>query len=252
MVSELKIHEYHDNIFESGMMIIGFPSVGLVSSIATNYVVRTSGLNRIAGILSSDFPPYTLINSGVPSPPVRIYAGDRKCTSTELCKQIVAVVAEFMPKPETVKPLAEALLDYCAEKGIRTVVTLEGVARPGNTDAPPMGVGSTPAARDMLARYGVEEMKEGIISGISGVLLYEGERRDLDVMCLLGTARSEFPDARGSARLLEVVAKMLPELKIDPDPLYREAEEMEKQLKKAQDSVNPQAKTSFEDSVIYG
>ena len=84
MVSELKIHEYHDNIFESGMMIVGFPSVGLVSSIAANYVVRTSGLSRIAGILSSDFPPYTLINEGVPSPPVRIYAGDRKCTNTEL------------------------------------------------------------------------------------------------------------------------------------------------------------------------
>lgn len=252
MVSEFRVHEYRDNIFESGMMIVGFPSVGLVSSIAANYIVRTSGLNRIAGVLSSDFPPYTLISNGVPSPPVRIYAGDRKCTDTELCKQIVTVVAEFMPKPETVKPLAETLLEYCSEKGIRTLVTLEGVTRPGNTDAPPMGVGSTPAARDMLSKYGVEEMKEGIISGISGVLLYEGEARGIDVLCLLGTARSEFPDARGSARLLEVVAKMLPELKIDPDPLYKEAEEIEKQLKKAQDSVNPQSKTSFEDSVIYG
>lgn len=252
MVSELKIHEYRDNIFESGMMIVGFPSVGLVSSIAANYIVRTSGLNRIAGVLSPDFPPYTLINQGVPSPPVRIYAGDRKCTDTELCKQIVAVVAEFMPKPETIKPLADSLLDYCDEKGIKTVVTLEGVAKPGSSDLSPMGVGSTQAARDMLSKYGVEEMKEGIISGISGVLLYEGERRDIDVMCLLGAARAEYPDARGSAKLLEVVAKMLPELKIDPDPLYREAEEMEKQLKKAQESTNPQHKSSFEDSVIYG
>lgn len=95
-------------------------------------------------------------------------------------------------------------------------------------------------------------MKEGMVSGLSGVLLYQGELRGPEVICLLGPAQVDLPDARGSAKLLEVVAKMLPELKIEPEPLYKEAEEIERQIKKAMESVNRPKKPSVEESVVYG
>lgn len=103
----------------------------------------------------------------------------------------------------------------------------------------------------MLEKYDVKEMQEGMVSGISGVLLYEGERLDMDVICLLGPARLDMPDARGAARLLEIVGKMLPELKLDPEPLHKEAEQIEQEMKAAIDSVKHPKKMGDE-SVIYG
>ena len=90
-----------------------------------------------------------------------------------------------------------------------------------------------------------------MVSGISGVMLFEGDMRDIDVICLLGPARANFPDARGSA-LLEVIAKMLPEIKIDPEPLFKEAEEIEKQIRMAMQSVEQQKKPTIEESIVYG
>ena len=255
MKDDIIVHEYGREKYPDAMAVVGFPSIGLVSSIAANFIIRTLSLSRVAGAISQDFPPYTLVHDGVPSPPVRFYAGKRKCDKRngEQCQQIVAIAAEFMPKPDLVKPLADSIVKWCKEKEIRTILTLEGINwLDKGEEATIFGVGSTPKARDILERYDIQEMKEGMVSGMSGVLLFEGERMRIDVICLLGPAKTDFPDARGSARLLEVVARMLPELKLDPDPLYKEAEEIEKQIKAAMLSVNQPKKMSPEESLIYG
>lgn len=255
MKSELIVHEYTKDKFPDAMAVVGFPSIGLVSSIAANFIIRTLKLRRVAGAISQDFPPYTLVHDGIPSPPVRFYAGDRRCEgkSGEQCEQIVAIAAEFMPKPEMVKPLADSIVKWCKENEIKTILTLEGINwQAKGEEAAIFGVGSTPKARQMLKKYKVQEMMEGMVSGMSGVLLFEGERMGIDVICLLGPAREDFPDARGSARLLEVVGRMLPELKLDPEPLYKEAEEIEKQIKAAMMSVNQPKKLTPDESVIYG
>ncbi len=233
------LNEYKLDVkFPEAVTIIGFPSVGLVGSIAANFIVRTMKLERIATIISKDFPPYTIVHEGVPSPPVRIYSGERKCIDGMRCDQLVVVMAEFMPSPNLIKPVTDLVLEWCKQKEIGMIVTLEGINVGEVTgEVQTYGIGSTARARIMLEKYGVKEMKEGMVSGISGVLLYEGERLGIDVICLLGPARLDMPDARGSARLLEIVGKMLPELKLDPEPLYKEAEQIELQLKAAMESV---------------
>ena len=248
----MTLHEYRTEDYGGAIMVVGFPSAGLVSSIAANFIIRTSELERVAGIMASGFPPFALVHEGVPSPPVRVYAGERRCNDGEPCQQIVAVAAEFMPRPELVQPLVSRLLDYARAKGISTVVALEGINWPGVEESKILGVGSTNASREMLKKYEVEEMKEGMVSGISGVLLYEGEVRGINVICLLGPARADLPDARGSAKLLEVVARMLPEIKIDPEPLFKEAEEIEKQIRMAMQSVDQPKKPTIEESIVYG
>jgi uncharacterized protein len=248
----VRLHEYSNDNYDGALMIVGFPSVGLVSSIAANFIIRTSKLQRVAGITASGFPPFTLVHDGIPSPQVRIYAGERNCNDGEPCQQIVAVAAEFMPRIDLVQPLVSRLLDYAEAKGIRTVVVMEGLEQPGVQEPKIYGVGSTEAAREMLQRYEVEEMKEGMVSGISGVMLFEGDARGINVICLLGPARTDFPDARGSAKLLEVIAKMLPEIKIDPEPLFKEAEEIEKQIRMAMKSVQQPKKDAIEESIVYG
>jgi len=45
---------------------------------------------------------------------------------------------------------------------------------------------------------------------------------------------------------------MLPEISIDPGPLYKEAEEIEKQIRKAMEAVEQPKKPTIEESIVYG
>jgi predicted ATP-grasp superfamily ATP-dependent carboligase len=50
---------------------------------------------------------------------------------------------------------------------------------------------------------------------------------------------------------LEYITKMLPELKLDPDPLFKEAEQMEKSMKSTMDGIRQTTKRGDE-SLLYG
>jgi uncharacterized protein len=248
---DIFIHEYGEEDLKDGMAIVGFPSVGLVSSIAANFVVRSMKLARKAAIISRSFPPYTIIHEGVPSPPVRIYAGHRGCEDKgERCEKLAVITCEFMPGPEMIKELSDIILGWCKKKGIATILTLEGINIAGDKEAKVLGVGTTERTREMLGTYGITELREGMVTGMSGLLLSEGERYQMDVICLLGSARTDVPDARGAANLLEVVGDMLPEIKLDPEPLVKEAEQIESEMQKAIESVQ-QPKKPAEYSQIY-
>jgi uncharacterized protein len=128
MEDQMFIHEYKKGSYPNAMAIIGFPSAGLVSSIAANFINRSLKLDLVATILSRDFPPYALVHEGEPVPPVRIYAGTRICDGVgEQCEQIVVVTSEFMPAPPLIRPLVELMTQWCKEKGISTIVSLEGM-----------------------------------------------------------------------------------------------------------------------------
>ena len=253
MASEMFIHEYSKEKPQEAMAIIGFPSVGLVSSIAANFIARTLKLDLIAAVISDEFPPYTIIHEGVVAPPVRIYAGKRTCNEQgENCEQLVLVTAEFMPPPNLLRPLVELILDWCKKNDVNKIVALEGInvgENPEQKDI--MAVATGEKCRAMLQTYGIKEMKEGMVSGTSGVMLYEADRLGRDVICLLGPARPDYPDARGAARLLEYVTKMIPELKLDLDPLFKEAEQMEKGMRSTIESIRQTTKRGDE-SLLYG
>lgn len=248
---EIFIHEYDEVDLKDGMVVVGFPSVGLVSSIASNYIVRTMKLERRAAIISKHFPPFTIIHEGIPSPPVRIYAGHRDCEKGERCEKLAVITCEFMPQPDLIKELSDDILGWCKKKGISTILTLEGINMGGEGETKVFGVGTTTRTREMLTSYNVKELREGMVTGISGLLLSEGERYQMDVICLLGSARTDVPDARGAANLLDVIGDMLPEIKLDPEPLIKEAEQIESEMQKAMESVQ-QPKKPVEYSQLYG
>jgi len=226
------VHEYKDIRWNDTIAVMGFPSIGLASSIAANFLARTLELEIIGGISSSEFPPYAVIQNGIPLPPVRIYAGDRNCDveSGMSCDGLIVVTSEFMPKIEQHHQLAVTFLDWFKKNNVRTVICLEGIPQFDPEENKILGVGSTNAANEIMDRYSIERLEDSLVRGTSGVMLYEGAMRNMDVLAILAPARMDQPDPRGAAKLMEPLARMLPELKIDPEPLYKEAEETERRM----------------------
>ncbi|MDR0198702.1 MAG: PAC2 family protein [Methanomassiliicoccaceae archaeon] len=229
-MTKFTVHRYKDVEWEDPIAIVGFPSLGLAGSIAANFLSRSLELEVVGGIGSPEFPPYAVVQNGVPLPPIRMYGRERRCDDTGVgCDGLIVVTSEFMLKLEQHYPLAVTLLDWFAENGVKKVICLEGIVM-FDSDAGIYGIGSTPAANDIMEKYSIERMSDNIVRGTSGVMLYEGRMRNMDVIAILGPARSDIPDPRGAAKLMEPLARMLPELRIDTDPLYKEAEEIEKRI----------------------
>jgi uncharacterized protein len=231
MEDEVQIIEYKDMDLSNSVLIEAFPTVGLVSSIAGHFIIEQLKLEEIGTISSRYFMPAAVIHNGMPSPPVRIYAGKKICGPNGSCDQIVVIISEFMPAVNIIKPVADKILAWAQKKKCSYIVNLEGTHGLNPKKPKTYGVATTQKMKDILKKYNIEETKEGMITGITGVLLFEGARLKRDVVCLLAEAHSSFPDSRAAALLVEALDKMLPEIEMDTQPLYKEAEEIEQKIR---------------------
>src|SRR6266581_1644885 len=209
----IQIYELKRMDLRGATVIDGFPSVGLVSSIVANYLINALNLTQIGIMDSIYFPTVALVRDGQPMNPVRIYAGPK----VDDRDQVVVFISEFQPPPNLIKAIAATVLDAREEDADRSVEVY--------------GIGSTDKAMDMIRKNGITVFEEGVITGVAGVLLNEGRKRDFDVITLLSEAHPDYPDARAAARAIEVIDKLLLHTELDARPLYEEAERIEMQLK---------------------
>jgi uncharacterized protein len=242
-MDDIEIIEYKEEDLSNSLLVVAFPTVGLISSIAGHFIIDSLNLTEIGAIVSKEFMPATVIHKSTPSPPVRIYAGKKRCGPDGSCEQLTVIISEFMPPYNIIKPLADKILAWAEVKGIKNVVALEGTHSVGSKSKKlkVYGVGSNNDMKKLLKGYKIEETKEGMITGVTGVLLYEGVLKKRDVLCLLSEAHSAYPDSRAAGNLLKKLDVMLPEIKIDPDPLYKEAEKIEEQIRKFMEQSKPTA-----------
>ena len=241
-VESVRIYEVKRVDVEGAIVIDGFPSVGLVSSIVANYLIDTLRMEQIGIVDSPAFPTVSLVRGGIPQHPVRIYAGRPKTERSERgTDKIVAFVSEFHPAPAVIAPLATAILDWVQEQRCSLLVSPEGLVadapapaarkgRGGLGEMKVFGIASTPKARDLYIDPNTIPFTEGVITGIAGVLLNEGRRRGFDVLTFLAEASADYPDARAAAKVIETINRILLHSPLDPVPLYAEAERIERQL----------------------
>ncbi len=239
---QVRIYEIKRVDVEGAIVIDGFPSVGLVSSIVANYLIDTLQMEQIGIVESPAFPTVSLVRNGIPQHPVRIYAGRPKADRTGRgADKIVAFVSEFHPAPAVIGPLATAILDWVQEQRCSLLVSPEGLVvespaagprrgRGGIADVKVFGIASTRKARDLYIDPNTIPFNEGVITGIAGVLLNEGRRRGFDVLTFLAEASADYPDARAAAKVIETINRILLHSPLDPVPLYAEAERIERQL----------------------
>ncbi len=208
-----------------GALVTAFPSVGMVGTIAGSYIAESLKMERIAYVLSEDIPPAAFVQEGIPTYPLRVLAH----------KNLSMLTSEFQLPLPLAGPMAKTAMAWANSNGYEVIVGLEGLMMDQtiepNEDIKVFGVGSTDRAREMIAKAGIEQFKMGIITGVSGALLSEGEMTGRDVVVLLVTANALYPDAKGAAKLVDSVTKLLPSVKVDMKELYEEAERIEENVK---------------------
>ena len=243
-MKEIAVVEYEKIDLSNSMIVVTFPTVGMISSIAGSFIIDSLKLREIGSIVSRYFTPTAVVHNSNPSPPVRIYAGSKVCGPDESCEQIVVIISEFMPPLEIIKPLADEIFTWSSMKKCKIITALEGTHALGEKkeeDFQVYGIGSTPKMKNFLKKYNIEQTQEGMITGVTGVLLYGGALANRDVICLLSEAHQTYPDSRAAANLVKKLDIILPGIKIDPDPLYKEAKKIEENIRRFLKQSRPTA-----------
>jgi len=234
-MGKVEIVELKRMDLRNAVIIDGFPSVGLVSSIVANYLTALLKLEYIAVLDSDSFPTLSLIRNGEPLGPARIYAREPRQGE----QQVVVFSTELQPSASLLRDIGTAIMDFAQAQKCKLVISAgglivereEGEPEDDKGEIAVYGIGSTENAQRLLLEADAEPFVEGVISGTAGVLLNEGRRRNMDVITLLAEARPDAADARAAALILAAIDQMILHMNLNVEPLCKEAERLEAQLK---------------------
>ena len=90
------------------------------------------------------------------------------------------------------------------------MIVIDGVARENMDDREGAlyGVSASSAGRSRLRDSGIDPITQGIVSGIAGYLIAEGDRLNLDVTAILADCNPMYPDARAAALAVEAISEL--------------------------------------------
>ena len=233
---DIETIQFNEMSFNDPVAVIGFPSIGLTSSIMANMYIKSLDMVPIAGMASPSMPPYCLINEEYSMPPLRFYGYKNKRKNGH---DVIVCMTEYSPKPEDCYALANRVLLYLRQKGVRTIVSMEGTPRFENSQI--LAVAAGPNAKKLLKKSGVQPMMDGMIRGLTGVLLYMAPSKGMDIITIMVPATSGVPDPGSSASFIEPISKLIPGFKTNPSELLKEAQIIEEQMESAQHNMNETA-----------
>ena len=242
MSNSITIRNIAEHNLKGAVLIDGFPGVGLVGTIVANFLINTLKLEQIGVIDSYKFPAISVIKDGEPHNPMRLYSGEQICNDGT-CNQVVVCVSEFTPPTEITKDLVYSLMDWAENNGCTKIISAEGFSTGPKADGEKndvYGVASSSGARTWIKDAKVKPFTYGTVGGITGSLLNEGKIRKLNVLGLLAEVTEDAPDAMAAANVIKAIDELLLAIDLDPEPLLKEAQNLEKEVKNVRDQAPPE------------
>lgn len=172
----IQIKLFEEEKLNGYTLIEGFPGAGLVGPMANSYMIERLSMKYIGYIESDAFPPIAAVHNGTPMFPVRIYKDDRY--------KIVVVISEFTIPLEVIRQLGDEIVNFVRKQGIKEVISISGmpVQKPGDNA---YAIASTKALMDKAKNAGINPINEGVVAGVSALILSYGMLFNLPVLDIL-------------------------------------------------------------------
>ena len=225
------------------VLIEGFPGIGLVGNIASQQIIDELKMEYIGSIDSRHFPPIAVLYEGLINMAVRIYESQEH--------NILMIVSDIPVNPVVAYDISKAILEWAQSVKVKEVVSLAGIA----TMSEEHKVFGAATNTEMLERIKekVELFQMGTISGISGSIMSECLVRHMPAISLLGSTRSQNPDPRAAAVVINVL-NILYGLSVNTESLIEQAEKIEIEMQRLAEDVRTteQPVTPRKEFPMYG
>ena len=184
------------------------------------------------------------------------------------CDKVVLIASEIQVPSELSLPLSSSLIDWIVKSGVSSTIMIDSFAHGIDSSHSifdddegmdsMLGIGSTDSSHDLIKSIGVPLLKHGVVGGMTGVMMGECRRREIDALAILAESDGEIgqgviPDARAAARIIGCMDGLLPAVNLDPEPLLQEAQRIEGQIRDMMSlHLNPPQESASTNTGMYG
>ena len=208
---------------EGATTIVGFPTAGLVGSIAASYLTSKLDMEMVGYFSSEKIPPVTAIHDYKPMPPLRVYASKKF--------KLLVILSEIVTPISISNEMAKEISKMALKVKSPLVITLGGISMHQDENAV-YGISTSEELVASLEKKGeISRVKEGATTGVAGLLLTPGLTK-ARVLSLLAETMEEQPDPKAASNVLRVLAKLLG-IKLDTAELEAEAKILANATKEA-------------------
>jgi uncharacterized protein len=215
-----------DSTFQpnNAVMIAGFPSPGLIGSIACNHLIEQLQLHQIAFVHSKYITPGVIWVGGKLRHPFRIYSNKDSSICLLICDVPVIV--------EGIDSISAVITQWCHENNVHKIMVVSGIF-PDNMN---------PFPKDLTERkaFVISNKKDkalandlpgfAFIGGLAGQVLVNCVVQSMHCGAVLVPTVSFIPDPEGAALVIEVIGNLIPKAKVSSSDLRQEAEKIKSQL----------------------
>ncbi|MGC9037275.1 MAG: proteasome assembly chaperone family protein [Candidatus Micrarchaeia archaeon] len=234
----LEIKLFENKNLKGYTLIDGFPGAGLVGPMAASYIIEKLNMEYIGYIDSDLFPPITAIHDGVPMFTARIYADPKN--------KLLVVLSEFTIPTNAVHALGEELLSFVRKNGVSKMVSIGGMPSQQLSNVAYV-IASQKDLSEKAIKQGFKPIDEGVIAGVSAVLLTGAAEFNIPMLYILVEVNPEIMDPKYAEIAISALNKLLG-ISIDLSELDKEAKEVEAKvrelLKKAKETHDHYSKAA--------
>ncbi|MHB8547008.1 MAG: proteasome assembly chaperone family protein [Nitrosotalea sp.] len=225
-------------ILKNPSLICGFPGSGYVGKLAVDHMIEELKAIPFANMISSSFPPQVLIKPDGTTDLMKNTFYFYKGSSNDL----VLLSGDAQPvTPESEYEMAEEIVKICDKLGIKTIYTLAAYITGVFSKTPKVyGTSTIQQIVNDFQNYGISTMNSGSITGMNGLILGVGKRKEITGICLLGETSGYVVDAKASKIVLETLVKML-NLKLDLTGIAKKALDTEQLVKTIEEQMGQRA-----------
>lgn len=208
------------------IIIEGFPGFGLISTIATEFLIENLKAEMIGTFEFEELPPTLAIHQGEIVHPMGVfYAKD----------QNMIILHTILNTSGYEWKVADSIINMYNELEAKELISIEGVAGlVHNSEKIDTYFFTTDKnKKENISKLGMMPLQESIIMGVTGAILLKSK---MPVTCFFAQTMSNLPDSKGAATIIESLDKYL-NLSLDTKPLIKQAEIFEKKLKHIQEQT---------------
>lgn len=201
------------------IMVEGFPGLGLVGTIATEFLIEHLKAKPIGNMWSNDLPPIIAVHDSKPVQPLGIFYDE---------KHNIVILHAVSGVQGMEWDIANEIVKIAKELDAYEIISLESIGTMEEKEEIKSYFYTTDEKKaEKFKESKAEQLTEGIVIGVTGALLLKVET---PFSSIFAETHSTLPDSKAAAKIIEVLNHYL-NLEIDVQPLLDSAEKFEKKIR---------------------
>ena len=217
------------NSFKENVLLVGFPSNGLVGIFSTSYIIHYLKMKQIGEIEVPDLPPTLFVEGGEILAPIRAYNKNN----------IFAIISDVPFNQYLAERFALAIHEFCKKNAIKKIVIISGMetANKQQQEVPKIYALATHSTLEsLLYKYQIPKFLDGSIFGTDASIISVFRKTKIPALILYTECHPFFPDPEASIVAIVTLAKIL-DVKVDTTDIQKKIDTLRIQHRNLMDET---------------